>query len=166
MLALSLCSLTAARFDDKPAKPKNTFPNNGVAAVLFSADLPKGHCVIDLNGDLSAQYVGSASIDYPNAQVNPEAQVTVGSPKERPLFVLAKKVYKAVKMDEVEELTSVRATREHVYLDAYKDYREKVIVVVVPKKGVAKAYRRRTNESYRDPQLRELEGLLTDFCEK
>ena len=70
LLALSLCSLTAARFDDKRAKTKNIFPNNGVAAVLFSADLPKGHCDINLNGDLSAQYSGSASNDDPNAQVD------------------------------------------------------------------------------------------------
>jgi len=91
LLAISLCPLIAARFDDKPAKPKDIFPNNGVAAVLFSADLPKGHCVVDLNGDLSAQYVGSASIDHPNAQVNPEAHVSVGSPRERPIFVLSKK---------------------------------------------------------------------------
>jgi hypothetical protein len=166
LLAISLCSLTAARFDDKPAKAKNVFPNNGVDTVLFSADLPKGHCIVNLNGDLSAQYTGSASIDNPKAQVKPEAYVSLGSPNERPIFVLSKKVYKAVKRDEVEELTSVRATRDHVYADAYLDYRGKVVVVVVPKKGIPRAYRRRTTESYRDPQLRELDGLLTEFCEK
>ena len=77
--------------------------------------------------------------------------------------MLAKKVYKAVKTDEAERVTT---TRLQVYADAYRDYRGKVVVVVIPKKGIARAYRRQTNGSYRDTHLRELDRLLTDFCEK
>src|SRR5713101_6440340 len=105
LLILSTCSLLVARSNERPAKPKNIFPNNGIATVLFSADSPHGHCIVNLNGEWSANYTASSSVQDPNAHFTPEAHVSVGSLEERPVFVLAKKVYTAVKTDEAEQVT-------------------------------------------------------------
>ena len=67
-----------------------------------------------------------------------------------------------MKIDEAETVTT---TRYQVYADAYKDYQGKVIVVVVPTKGSAKAFKRRVEDAYKDSTLRELDELLTGFCD-
>lgn len=162
LLILSMCSLLAARSGERPTKPPSFYPNNGIATVLFSADLPEGHCIINLNGDWSANYTASSSVQNPQAHINPEAHVSEGSPEERHAFVLGKKVYKAVRTDEAEQVTT---TRYQIYADAYKDYQGKVIVVIVPTKGTAKAFKRRVEDSYKDSKLRELDELLTGFCD-
>jgi len=159
LLILSTCCLLIARSDERPAKPPSIYPNNGIASVLFSADLPHGHCVINLHGDWSATYLAAVPIR------EPEAHVSDGSPDERQAFVLGKKVYKAVKTDEAEPVPTTRATQSHVYSDAYSDYQGKVIVVIVPTKGPAKAFKRRVEDGYKDPRLRELDELLTGFCD-
>jgi hypothetical protein len=162
LLILSTCALLAARSSERPAKPKNIFPNNGIASVLFSADLAQGHCVVNLSGDWSANYFSAAPVQNPQAHVNPEAHISEGSPEERHAFVLGKKVYKGVKIDDAE---TVATTRRDLYSDAYKDYQGKVIVVIVPTKGSAKAFKRRVEDGYKDSTLRELDELLTGFCD-
>ena len=54
--------------------------------------------------------------------------------------------------------------RLDVYSEPFWDYRGKIVVVVVPQKGTAKSYRRRSDETYRNQTLRELDQLLVDFC--
>lgn len=153
LMAFSICSLLCA--SEKPAKPPSIYPNNGIGTIMLSADMPQGHCIVNLNGDLSATYLSPPSVE------NPEAHVSMGSAKEKQVFAVAKKVFKTVKSDEAEPVTTARPGQ---YADAYRDYVEKIIIVIVPTKGSAKAYKRAIAQAYKDSSLRELDQLLTGFC--